>query len=84
MEKYNPCTYLDLARFALVLSVLLSAVVLPAQSSGDFRMMVRRGESWQPLPVDSLGITVEGLGSQVRVTYEMRVFNPFNDVLEGQ
>lgn len=46
--------------------------------------MVRRGVAWQPLPVDSLGIQVIGMGSQAQVIYEFNVYNPFNEVLEGQ
>lgn len=46
--------------------------------------MVRRGVAWQPLPVDSLGIQIIGMGSQAQVIYEFNIYNPFNEVLEGQ
>lgn len=68
----------------LCLLLMFSGLTLFSQKSEDFRVMVRRGVAWQPLPVDSLGIQVIGMGSQAQVIYEFNVYNPFNEVLEGQ
>lgn len=68
----------------LLFLTLTTTYVSQAQSTDDFRVMVRRGAAWQPLSVDSLGIQVVGMGSQAQVTYEFNVYNPFNEILEGQ
>ncbi len=71
---------------ALLVLLFLTTTVREAlaQQTEYFRVMTRRGETWQPLPVDSIGIRIRGMGSQVAVTYEFRIYNPFRDDMEGQ
>lgn len=84
MEKYNQRFIQGIASSLIFLLLVCSDLSLFSQKSDDFRVMVRRGVAWQPLPVDSLGIQVIGMGSQVQVIYEFNIYNPFNEVLEGQ
>ncbi len=83
MENYNSRSTLD-SCMGCFLAFMILGSTLWAQPTQDLRMMIKRGDSWQALPVDSLSIKVEGLGTQVRVTYDMRVFNPMAEILEGQ
>lgn len=84
MEKHNQHFIHQITTSVICMLLLLTNSSLFAQKSEDFRVMVRRGVAWQPLPVDSLGIQVIGMGSQAQVIYEFNIYNPFNEVLEGQ
>ncbi len=83
MKKYYCCgTWLRPA--LLLLGTLLSFSAAMPQTATQLRVESRNGESWEALPVDSLGIVIEGMGSQVRVTYELRIFNPRQTQTEGR
>lgn len=84
MKKYNRYINRLLVVFLLFLAQSYCPAEIFSQQSEEFRVMARRGNAWEALPVDSLGIQVEGMGSQANVVYEFSVFNPYDEVLEGQ
>ena len=84
MEKYYWRSVSANHAFLALLMLLLPGALLRAQSTTSLRVETRQGDEWEALPIDSLGIEVEGMGSQARVTYEFRIFNPHQRSLEGR